>query len=178
MRWATVTCCGVLVSIAGCTGTTGLGFGPFPTSGIGGGQLTAGVASFVPGVVPGEGEFALLVFNTDSKAVHRVTATPLGGLAITRNIAPCSVGNYAMPCDAVSILVQIEVPGQATFPSLTIVPVPGACTQRLVYISVPVQADGGGTGGGNEQTEPPTLTETVPPSVVNCGVGGVPAAAQ
>lgn len=171
----------LLVGIVGCAGMGGGGFGPFPSSGIGGGQLMAGVAGFIPGTVPREGEFSLLIVNTDAGSTHTVTVTPAGGQPITRDIAPCSLANVAVSCDAPTILIEINVPGEASPPSFTLTPIPGACSQRLVYIAVPIEGYGNGTGGddgtggdGDELPELPWLTETLPPSAVNCGLGGLP----
>ncbi|HOA73306.1 MAG TPA: hypothetical protein PL151_12115 [Phycisphaerae bacterium] len=174
MRFAAVVSCLALVGMAGCAGVSEIGFGPFPTSGIGGGQLTAGVAGFVPGTVPREGEFSLLVVNTDADTVHNVVVTPEGGLASTRSISPCSAASFAVPCDAPTVLVQVILPGVATRVELTITPVPDACRQRIVYIGAAVKPDGGGGGGTDEDDEPPTLSETIPASAVNCGLGGLP----
>lgn len=173
----------LLVGMVGCAGMGSGGFGPFPSSGIGGGQLTAGVAGFIPGTVPREGEFSLLIVNTDAESTHSVTVTPAGGQPIVRDVAPCSLANVAVSCDAPTILIEINIPGEASPPSLTLTPVPGACSQRLVYIAVPTELDGNGTGGDDDEEEDedeeelpelPWLTETLPPSAVNCGLGGLP----
>jgi hypothetical protein len=174
MRFAAVVSCLALVWIAGCPGGSEIGFGPFPTSSVGGGQLTAGVAGFVPGTVPQEGEFSLLVINTDADTPYNVVVTPAGGLANMRMVAPCSLGNFAVPCDALTVLVEVIVPGAAAPVTLTVTPVPGACGQRIVYIGAAVDTGTGGGGDTDDDEEPPTLSETIPPSAVNCGLGGLP----
>lgn len=176
MTRASWVSCLVLVFVVGC-GLGDIGFGPFPSSGLAGGQLTAGVAGFVPDAVPQEGEFPLLIVNTDSQASHTVRVTPLGGLAIDRTVGPCNAGTVAVACDAATVLIELMVAGSATPVTLTIIPVEGSCTQRVVYIGVPFVPDDGGTGGtGGDETsdEPPTLTETVPASAAACGLGGLP----
>jgi hypothetical protein len=165
----------VLIAVAGCADITDIGFGPFPSSGLGGGQLTAGVAGFVPNVVPQEGEFSLLIVNTDSEASHTVMVTPLGGLAVNRDIGPCSAGTVAVSCEAESVLVELLGTTAAVPPSVTVTPVEGTCTQRIVYIGVPAQTGTDGTGGTDQTpTEPPTLTETLPESAADCGLAGLP----
>jgi len=165
-------CCLALVGLSGCVSTPFNEFGPYPSSSIAGGSLTAGVAGFVPGTVPQEGEFLLLVVNTDSSSTQRVIVSPEGALAITRDIAPCSIGNFAVSCDAPTVLIQVVVPGSATMPELTLTP--AGCTQRIVYIGVEAQTDTGGTTDQPATETPPTLTETVPASAVDCGFGNLP----
>jgi hypothetical protein len=148
---------------ASCVDLQSLGFGPFPSSSLGG--SVAGVASFVPGAVPGEGQFALVVFNTDSANTFDVTVTSLNGAAVTKTAAPCGVANFAPSCTAASVLVSVAVTGSVTNPSLTVIP-PANCGQQIVFI-VP------GTTSGTTTT-PPTLTQSVPSSAATCGVGGTP----
>jgi hypothetical protein len=167
--------CLFLIAAVGCADATNIGFGPYPASSIGVGPLTAGVASFVPGTVPTAGEFLLTVANTDADNTYTVTVTALGSLPLTRTVASCGVANYAVPCDADSVLIELAVTG-STPVQLTITPDPENCLARVVYIGVPVgTGTGGGTGGGGGMgggtgtaTNVPTLTETVPASAVNC----------
>lgn len=173
MTRASLVVCLVLAGIAGCA-TTDVGFGPFPTSGIGGTQLTAGVAGFIPNTIPGEGEFALLIANTDSTSSHIVTVTPEGGSAVDRTIEPCNVGTVAVPCDAETVLVELTVAGSATPITLTITPVPETCTQRFVYIGVTGTTGTGGGGTDTPDTVTLTLTESLPTSAAACGLGGLP----
>lgn len=176
MRYASLIGCLALCGVMGCAGATAnFGFGPYPSSGIGSG-LTAGVAAFIPGTVPQEGEFALVIINTDNNAAYTVNVTPQGDLAVTRTIAPCSLANFAVSCDAQLITIELVVAGSATMPTLVLTPQTGTCTQQVVYIEVPVDTSGGtgsGTGGGTDTTtDPPSLTQTLPASAVNCGFGG------
>ncbi len=169
--------CGLLVlPCLSCAGTSNFGFGPYPSSSFAGGQLTAGVAGFIPGSVPGEGDFLLVIFNTDSRASHNVVVTPEGDLALSRTIAPCSVGNVAVSCSAPSVLIEIMGTNAAAPPAFTFMPDPDNCQQKVVYIAVPVDTSAATgttdtTGTTGTTTATPSLTDTLPPSAATCGFG-------
>ena len=153
--------CGLLLLVGGvgCVGPN-LGFGPFPSS-VFGSSVTAGVAGLVPGVIPGENEFAILVVNTDDANAYDVSVTPAGGSATKREALPCSVANFVATCDVASVLIQL--PGVTPAASLTIAP-DAACSQQLVFIALT-------TTEATEEEEATTtvsLTTTPPDSIANC----------
>ncbi|MBI4580226.1 MAG: hypothetical protein HY718_11020, partial [Planctomycetes bacterium] len=136
MRRARVICGLLLLAGTGCASIASVDFGPYPASGLGTGSVFAGVAGFVPGNVPGEGEFLLTIANTDPTTLHTVIITPTGDVPITLTIAPCNVAKAAVSCSATRIVIEIDLPPPAVNPTLTITPNAAACLPRVVYIEV------------------------------------------
>ena len=150
----------ILVALGtSCAGLQNIGFGPFPSTSLSG--SVAGVASFVPGTVPGAGEFALVVYNTDSTNAYDATVTPAGGTALTKTVPSCGIASFAPSCTVASVVVTIAVSGSTTPPTLTVTP-PATCSQQIVFI-VPA------TTSSTSATSQPSLMETVPTSLAACG---------
>ena len=165
MKRLMLACCLLLAAGLSCTGSS-LGFGPFPSSVFGNG-VTAGVAGFVPGTIPGANEYAIVVLNTDATNTYDVTMTPAGGSAITRQALPCNVANFVASCSANAVL-QVIPTGSTTPVALTVTP-NATCTQQLVFIAVTTTTGTGGTG-----TTTVSLTQTAPTSIINCpGLAGL-----
>ncbi len=152
--------CVVSLGVLSCTGVPS--FGPYSSSSLG--SLAAGVAGFVPGTIPGEGQFLLTIVNTDKTNPYNVLVTPIDDVPVIRTVTTCGTAAVVLNCTTESVLIELQIAGQTTSPSLTIVPDPDNCLTRIVYIEVEV-ATGTDT---STSTVPPSLTETLPASAVNC----------
>lgn len=167
MRRASLVCCLLAVMGLSCSGE--YAFGPYTTSSLG--SLAAGVATFVPGTVPGEGEFLLTVYNTDSKNAYRVVVTPFGETAETVSIPSCTAVSVICPCDAESIEINLMASsGTSILSTLTITPDASNCVTRLVYIGLESTTNTSTTDSTTTTTETAVLTETVPDSIIDCTV--------
>ncbi len=162
MKRTTLIC--ALLAATGLSCSTGIGFGPFSSSSLG--NLSAGVGGFIPGTVPEEGQFLLTVANTDSTTAYTVVVTPSDDVPITRSVTSCSTGAFAVSCTATTILIEVQVSGSATLPSLSIVPDATTCPARIVYIEIPIDT----TTGEPTADATPELTETLPASAATCTV--------
>lgn len=165
MNRLTPACSVLLTACFGCTGTQSIGFGPFSSSSIASGGL-AGVAAFVPGNIPGEGEFSLIVVNTDSTAIYDVTVTPTGSTAVTRQAQPCNAANFTAGCDVGTVVISATTTGLENPATLTLIP-DSTCKQQVVFITateIPASGD-------VPATKTATLTQTLPTSAATCGLG-------
>lgn len=133
-------------------------FGPYPSSTLG--NIAAGVAGFVPGVVPGEGQFALILFNADSENAHTVRVTDADGTPTTVEVDACGTENVLVTCGTAIILVELLDEEGTTVSTFEVTP-PATCQTALVYI------DPGAAGDGEEEATA-TLTDTTPEAAADC----------
>jgi hypothetical protein len=181
MNRLTLACSVLLTACFGCAGIQSIGFGPFPSSSIAGGSL-AGVAAFVPGIVPDDGEFSLIVFNTDGTAIYDVTVTPAGSTATTKQVNPCNPAYFTAGCDVGTVVISVTTTGLETPATLTLMP-DSSCKQQVVYIvATNTTTTGDQTATDTPEGETPTttdqttiktvtLTQTTPIEAAACGLG-------
>lgn len=148
MKSPLMICCGLLLVSLSCTGTN-VTMGPYTTSLLGAANLGVGVAGW--GLAPvnalQEGEFALILVNTDSNASHTVEVTTGGAAQNPLTIAACSIEVVVGVCDTTPTTIGLT----GTTTTIDVTPDTTTCGPETVYI---VTAD----STASFSTDPPTTT--------------------
>ena len=184
MRRLAYAYCLLFVAVLGISGCPGTGFGPFPNNVLDPSR-PPGVAYFVPGTVPGENQFQILVVNTDTEVAHFFYITSDASETIYGRWVPgCSVGRFVGDCEATAILIEayvfieddsLPLGGHYIIVTLTITPNED-CSQRVIFLAAyeeTIFTEGEDGSFETETVQTYRLTESVPYAIYNCnGLSG------